>query len=242
MKIVKGINPVSELLKNSPKKIHKIIIKNERKLNHRILDIIKRAKKSGINIQRVKPSFFSKHPNSQGIIAEVNIISFRDEKELEKSLEKEVLILTFDGIQDPRNLGAIIRSSHFFGVNTIVLPSKRTTALSEAVSKTSAGAISYIQPFRVKSISSFLKRAKEKGFKIICAESRGAISLNKVKKTGKYILVFGSEDKGISSEPKKYCDFSVKIVSPTSFESLNLSVSVSIFLYAFKNAGNLQDR
>ncbi len=239
MEVIKGINSVNELLKNSPGKIHKIIIKNERKLNPRIFDIIKRAKKFGINVQRVKPAFFSKYKNSQGVIAEVNIITFGKEEELKERLSKENLILAFDGIQDPRNLGAIIRSSHFFGISTIVLPSKRITVISEAVSKTSAGAIAYIQPFRVKSIPYFLKNAKEHGFKIVCAESRGAIPLEKMEKRGKFILLFGSEDKGISSEPKKQCDYSVKIESPTNFESLNLSVSVSIFLYAFKNAGNL---
>jgi len=239
MEIIKGINPVYEFIKKSPQKIHKIIIKNDKKLNSKVFEIIKEAKKFNIHIQRVRQSFFSKYKNSQGIIAEVNLVSLKSEEELLKKLEDTHLIITFDGIQDPRNLGAVIRSAWFFGIDTIVLPSKRVTAIGDAVSKSSAGAITYVQPYRVKSIPSFLRLAKDKGFKIVCAESNGSESIKNFKKAGKFVLLFGSEDKGISSEPKKYCDFSVKIESPTNFESLNLSVSVSIFLYEFTNESNI---
>ncbi len=239
MEIIKGINSVYEFLKKSPDKVHKIIIKNEKKLNSRIFEVLKLAKKEGINVQRVGGSFFLKFKKSQGIIAEVNIIAYKSEKELDTALKEKELILAFDGIQDPRNLGAIIRSAYFFGVDTIVLPKKRITAISEVVSKTSSGALSYVQPYRVKSIPYFLKKAKDYGFKIVCAESKGGVDLRDVNKDGKFVLLFGSEDRGISSEPKKLCDFSVKITSPTNFESLNLSVSVSIFLFEFTNAGSL---
>jgi len=229
-----GINSVRELLETDPGKIHKIIIENLKNINPRILDIVKKARSKNIKVQRLKKRHFSKKfPSSRGIAAEVNIVSFKTQKQLMSVLKDEKTIIAFDGINDPHNLGAIIRTSYFFGVKTIVLPRKRCAPMSPVVSRSSAGAVNYIQPYRVKSIPFFLKQAKKNSFRIICADSNAKENITKLKTGLRDIIVFGSEGKGLSSEPRKYCDEAYKIDSQTNFDSLNLSNSVAVFLFKY---------
>ncbi len=230
--LIKGFNRIEELLEKEPGKIQKIIVNRNKPLNSKIIKLMDKAKKNNINIQRVENRFFKKNGFYNEIIcAEILPFSFNNENDLIKNLKNKNLIIAIDGINDPHNLGAIIRTAYFMGVKDIVVPKKRIAPLSQTVFSSSAGAISYIKPYRVKSISGFLKQAKESGFFIVCADVGGNTDLKKYKKRDKTVLLFGSEGFGISSEPLKLCDVKYSIKSPTGFESLNLSNTVAIFLY-----------
>ncbi len=230
--IIAGFNRINELIEKDSGKIRKIMINRGKPLHPRVLKLINKAKECNVNIQRVEDRYFKRNRlHNEVLCAEISPFSFNDEELLKQEIPDTELIVAIDGINDPHNLGAIIRTAYFMGVRHIVVPKKRVSPLSQTVFSSSAGAITYIQPYRVKSIPGFLKYAKEKGFTIICADAHGDKDLKGYENRGKTVLLFGSEGTGISSEPRKLCDIRYHIKSQTGFESLNLSNSVAIFLY-----------
>jgi 23S rRNA (guanosine2251-2'-O)-methyltransferase len=230
--IITGFNRIEELIEKESGKIQKIIINRNKPLNQRIIKLINKAKSNNINIQRVEDRYFKRNKlHNEILCAEISPFSFNEEELLKKELSDKEFIIAIDGINDPHNLGAIIRTAYFMGVKDIIVPKKRVSPLSQVVFSSSAGAIAYIKPYRVKSIPGFLKYAKDKGFTVICADAHGDKELKGYKSKGKTVLLFGSEGAGISSEPRKLCDIRYHIKSQTGFESLNLSNSVAIFLY-----------
>ena len=161
--------------------------------------------------------------------------SFKDESSLEllEFSEKEVVI-ALDHITDTRNLGAIIRSAAFFGVQTIVVPNKRQAPIAQGTLATCQGALTYSSAYSVVNLVRALKKMKDKGFWIIGADMGGEPLERYSSKFDKVVLVMGSEEKGISRLVREACDIIVSIPGrPNSVESLNVSVASGILVQEF---------
>ncbi len=222
-----GINPVTEALK-SKQNIEKLEI-YEGINKEKIKEILNLAKKKSINIVYAK----KREKESQGMIAYVQDYTY--EKDFGEFLEKVVKlekaqILILDGIQDPRNFGAIIRNAEAFGVVGIIIPDRNSVKINETVIKTSTGAIEYVDIVTVTNLSNAINRLKELGFWVYGAEADGAKNYSQEKYPQKTCLVMGSEGRGIRKKVAENCDILIKIPMSGKINSLNVSVACGVLL------------
>lgn len=143
------------------------------------------------------------------------------------------LIVMLDGITDPHNLGAIIRSAYSFGAEGLIIPKRRSASVDEVVHKASAGAASHLPIARVSNLGFALDELKKRGYWVYGAEAHDATELGTVDFSKASVIVIGSEDEGMSREVKKRCDVLFKIET-TQFESLNASVAAGISFYTYR--------
>ncbi|ACK42748.1 MULTISPECIES: 23S rRNA (guanosine(2251)-2'-O)-methyltransferase RlmB [Dictyoglomus] len=235
--IIYGKNSVLEALK-SEIPLNKIYIARGIHFDNKFNEILKLAKEKSIPIKYVERSFIEKmvDGNSQGVLAILSSVPYKDWKELEKSLDNKSIIVVLDHIQDPYNLGAIARTSEFAGVSAIVIPKARSAGITSVSFKTSAGALSYIPVIRVSNIANFLRELKGKGWFIVGADLNTENLYNKVEYNFPLALVVGSEGEGLHRIVRESCDLLVKIPSYGKVESLNVSVAVGIILYKIRES------
>lgn len=228
MEKIIGLNPVIEVLENKEKNIEKIEIfqgLREEKVNF----IKRKASQRNIKVEFIK----KKVDNSQGVVAHVSAYNYYKEigEFIEKiASKKKDMILVLDGVQDPRNFGAIIRSAEIFGVSGIIIPERNSVKINETVVKTSTGAIEYVDIIKVVNISQVLDKLKKLGYWVYGAEGSGSINYNEEKYPDKTILILGSEGFGIRKKVKDNCDVLIKIPMHGKINSLNVSVAGGILL------------
>ena len=232
---VEGRNSVLELLE-SGKDINKIFIEKGDKQGS-INKIIAKAKERKIvivEIDKQKMNQMAKTPNPQGIIAIVppfDYCEIYDIINLAKEKKEEPFILILDGIEDPHNLGSIIRTAETAGVHGIIIPKRRAATVNSTVNKTSAGAVEHMLIARVNNLNETINTLKQQGI-WICGTD---INTNKYyynqDLTGPIAIVIGNEGAGISRLVKENCDFLVKIPIKGKVTSLNASVSTGIVVY-----------
>lgn len=226
-----GKNPVMEALKANHN-IERLFLSN----NYNDLDKIKAiTKKHPIEIVRLTNDELSKKfgNNHQGIVAEIKEYGYTDLDELLKScVQKEnVALAILDGLEDPHNLGAIMRTADATGLDGIIIPKNRSVSLNATVAKVSTGAIEYVKVCQVTSLVQTIDKLKKAGFWIIGLDMEGATAYQDQDYSGKIAIVIGSEGFGISRLVKENCDFKVKIPMIGHVTSLNASVSASIIFY-----------
>lgn len=232
---VEGRNAVLELLE-SGKDINKILIAKGEK-HGSINKIIALAKENKIIIAEVeknKLNQISQTQNNQGVIAIVppfNYCEVEDILEKAKTKNEPPFILILDGIEDPHNLGSIIRTAETAGVHGVIIPKRRAVSVNSTVNKASAGAVEHMKIARVTNISDAIEELKQAGL-WVCGT---AVDTNKYyynqDLTGPLAIVIGNEGKGIGEKVKKNCDFLVKIPMKGKVQSLNASVSTGIVVY-----------
>ena len=229
---IEGRNAVLEALKNG-REIDYIYSKkgeNEGSINK----IIGKAKDMKIMIKVVdknKLDEMSESKNHQGIIAVANEYRYFELEEiLEQTREKAGFFLILDEIEDPHNLGAIIRSAEASGVDAIIIPKRRACQVNATVEKTAAGATSHIKIVRVTNLAQTIEKLKESGIWIYSVDMDGA-DYTKTDLKGKIALVIGNEGKGISRLVKEKSDFTVSIPMKGHINSLNASVAASILMF-----------
>lgn len=229
---IEGRNAVLEALKNG-REIDYIYIKkgeNEGSINK----IIGKAKDMKIMIKVVdknKLDEMSESKNHQGIIAVANEYRYFELEEiLEQTREKAAFFLILDEIEDPHNLGAIIRSAEASGVDAIIIPKRRACQVNATVEKTAAGATSHIKIARVTNLAQTIEKLKESGVWIYSVDMDGA-DYTKTDLKGKIALVIGNEGRGISRLVKEKSDFTVSIPMKGHINSLNASVAASILMF-----------
>lgn len=230
-----GRNPVLEILK-SEKEIEKIfVLRGE--LKGSINKIIGIAKDRNIIIQQVdrnKLDQISEGNAHQGVAALVTpyeystIDAILDRGE---ELNKPPFLLVLDGIEDPHNLGAIIRTAECGGVQGIIIPKRRSAGVTQTVYKSSAGAVEHMLIAKVNNISDAIEELKKKGLWIYGADVAGEEYYFNTNLKGPVALVIGSEGKGISRLVKEKCDFLLKIPMFGEISSLNASNAASILIY-----------
>lgn len=161
---------------------------------------------------------------------------FKDVKEFIDSVESQQqksLVLVLDGITDPQNLGAIMRSADQFGVDLVVLPERRSARINTTVNKTSAGASSYVPTVVVKNLRRSLSELKEAAFWVYGADAEGK-PLHEVDFADRAVLVMGAEGKGLSRLILEECDLTAAIPTAGHIDSLNVSVAAGIILYELR--------
>ena len=236
---VEGRNAVRELL-NSGRDINKIFIqKGER--HGSILDIIAKAKDRKLLIQEVdknKLDQMAQSDNHQGVIAIVPPYDYCDVDDIldyAKSKNENPFILILDGIEDPHNMGSIIRTAECCGVHGIIIPKRRSCSVNSTVNKTSAGAVEYMKIARVTNLNDTIKYLKENDVWIYGTDMNGSKYYTDEKYNSGVGIVIGSEGYGMSDLVKKNCDFLIKIPMKGKINSLNASVSAGIVMYEVMN-------
>lgn len=230
-----GRNSVTEALNSDSRKISKILIAKNSSNDAKINEIIQLAKESGVIFQFVpKEKFqeFSGLPH-QGVLAMVSPVAYTDFYEfLESEKEGFSKVVILDGVEDPHNLGAIIRTAACAGYDAVIIPSRRNAQVNATVEKTSAGAINHIPVIQVNSLSSSIDKLKDNDYWIIAADAQGKdnyfdVDFNNMN----FALIMGGEETGVSKNNLKKSDFVVKIPMLRNFNSLNVSNAASAIIY-----------
>ena len=228
-----GRNAVLEAIKSGKRTINKIFI-SKTAHGSNISEIIKLAKMKGLVLNNVPPEKLDKfeQENTQGIVAEVSAISYVELEDLINVVrnKKDGLLLLLDSIEDPHNLGAIIRNAVCFGVDGVIIPKWRSATINETVERTSAGAIEHIKIARVTNSSQTILKLKDNGCWILGAEN-GNNKITDTKIPFPAVLVMGSEGFGIHQKIKEKCDIIITIPQKNTISSLNVSCASAVILY-----------
>ena len=229
LNIVYGKNPVIEAIR--AKKALKVFAVN----NFNDQNILSLIKENHLQMVSVSPNEMDKMANGgvhQGIAAELKpyqTVSLEEIIIKAKKKEKKIIVM-LDGIEDPHNLGAILRSADVFEASGIVLPKHNSVSLSATVAKTSAGAINYVPVAVVNNLNQAIKTLKEEGYWVVSTDGSAEISYSSIKYDFPVVVVIGSEGKGVSPLVLKNSDYIVKIPQFGHVNSLNASVAAGILL------------
>ena len=232
---VEGRNAVLELLE-SGKDINKIFVAKGEKHGsiNKIIAIAKERKVIVVEKDRKQLEEMAGTDNYQGVIAIVPPFEYcevSDILETAKERQEDAFVLVLDGIEDPHNLGSIIRTAETAGVHGIIIPKRRAVAVNSTVNKVSCGAAQYMKIARVTNISDAIEELKIAGLWVCGTDVATEKYYYNQDLTGPLAIVIGNEGKGISEKVKKNCDFLVKIPMKGKIESLNAAVSTGIVVY-----------
>ena len=232
---IEGRNSVLELLE-SGKDVNKIFVTRGEKHGsiNKILGIAKERKIIVVEKDKKQMDEMAQEENYQGVIAIVppfEYVEISDILEVAKERNEDPFVIVLDGIEDPHNLGSIIRTAETAGLHGVIIPKRRAVSVNSTVNKASAGAVEHMKIARVTNISDAIEELKQAGL-WVCGT---AVDTNKYyynqDLTGPLAIVVGNEGKGIGEKVKKNCDFLVKIPMKGKVQSLNASVSTGIVVY-----------
>jgi len=234
--ILYGIHPVLEAIAARRRGISRIHVATGKR-SRRIEEIVAAADASGIPVAEIGPDRLkglAGTPRHQGVCARAASFPYTPFEKLLNNLSPDnpvPLWLVLDSIQDPHNLGALIRTALCTGIDAIVLPKDRSASATPAVSKASAGALEHCRLTRVTNLSRSLSALQEHGMWIVGLDSRGAENLFRVDLTGPLALVVGGEERGVRPLVKKHCDYLLAIPQVGPLGSLNASVAGAVAMY-----------
>ena len=230
-----GRNAVIEAIR-SGRGINKLLIADGDKEGS-VKEVISLAKEQGIVIQfveRLKIEGIAGGLRHQGVLAYVAPVAYSDLETILQAAETKgeaPFLLLLDELEDPHNLGALLRTADATGVHGVLIPKRRSVPLTATVAKTSAGAVEYVPVARIGNIAQTLRKLKDKGFWVAGADMDGSQNYYEADLTGPLVLVVGSEGHGMSRLTKEQCDFIVKMPMVGKINSLNASVAGSILMY-----------
>jgi len=234
--IIEGKNPVLEALR-AGRPVNKIMLARGLKSDTAISEILEKAKSKKIPVEYVARNILDRQSStgsSRGIIA---FAASHDYATLDELLEipartgEPALFCILDGIEDPANLGAIIRTAGATGVHGIIVRSRRAVGLTSAVARTSAGAIEYVPVARVANISQAIETLKKNGIWITGIETTGKVDYASVDFSLPSAIVTGGEGRGLSPLVRKHCDTVARIPMKGEISSLNASVAAALVMY-----------
>ena len=234
-----GFHSIESLLETNPESILKVMIqtnRNDKRAND-IVNALKSEKIAFSNTDKNDLDRIAKGENHQGVISEVILPPLLNEELLYKSISSnnsKPLILILDSIQDPRNLGACLRSANAAGVDYVVINKDGSAPINAIVHKTSAGAINSLKIFHVTNLSRTIQEIQKRGIWVIGLDSNSESTIYNVNLTDATAIVMGSEGKGIRRLIKERCDQIVAIPMSGNIESLNVSVATGISLFETK--------
>ncbi|PKM50311.1 MAG: 23S rRNA (guanosine(2251)-2'-O)-methyltransferase RlmB [Firmicutes bacterium HGW-Firmicutes-7] len=233
--IIEGRNAVVEALK-AERSVDKLFIIDSEQQSGPIKAIIAEARKRGIVVRfetkemMDKISTANKHQGVIAYVAAYDYVEVEDILQRAKDKGEPPFVIILDSIEDPHNLGAIIRTANIAGVHGIIIPKRRAVGLTATVSKTSAGAIEYTPVARVTNIVRTIEDLKKQGLWIACADMDGEV-MYKVDLKGPLAIVVGGEGAGVGKLVKEKCDLIAKVPMKGDIDSLNASVATAILVY-----------
>lgn len=242
---VEGRNSVLELLE-SGKDINKIFVTKGEKHGsiNKIIAIAKERKVILVEKDKRQMEQMSQTQNYQGVIAIVPPFEYCEIDDIlneAKRKNEHVFILILDGIEDPHNLGSIIRTAETAGVHGIIIPKRRAASVNSTVNKVSAGALEHMKIARVTNISDSIDKLKEQGIWIYGTAVNSKSKYYEQDLTGDIGIVIGNEGKGISEKVLKKCDVTLNIPMKGKVNSLNASVSAGIIIYEIVKQKSLKN-
>ena len=232
--IIFGKNSVLEALISGEREINKILISKNIHSDNKLNKIKDFAKQNGVVFQFVAREKFIPYTefNHQGVIAFVSPVRYTDFDEFMEQKHENSSLVILDGVEDPHNLGAIIRTCVCAGVSGIIIPSRRNALVNSVVEKTSAGAINHIPIIKVNSLTNVVNKLKENNWWIIAADASAKDNYYNVNYTDmNFALIMGAEHAGVSKTLLKASDFIVKIPMENNFNSLNVSNALSAIIF-----------
>lgn len=231
-----GIHPVREALRAGRPLDKVLMVKGA--ASPRLQEIIELCRAQSVPVRfetREALDRASKGVAHQGVIA---FGAARRYVEL-SDVENAKLLVVLDGVEDPHNLGAIIRTAHAAGANGVVVSERRSAPLTETVDRAAAGALAHLPVARVSNISQGLERLKQRGFWIYGLDERGDALYNQVDFALPTVLVLGGEGKGLHQGVRKHCDVLLRIPMAGEVSSLNVSVAAGVALFAWREKQQL---
>ena len=227
-----GRNSVMEFLRAG--KVRQIYLKSGRH-DERLQEILEEAKSRAVPIKEVEEEELDSMSGGvvhQGIAALLFPYEYQDMNAVIKKWEgKDTIFILLDGVEDVRNLGAIVRTAECAGAACVLLPNHKSSPVTAAAMKTAAGAFAYLPVCRIGNIQQTLKYLKEKGFWVVGTDMDGESLYYEANLKGPLVIVMGAEGKGMSPLTRRMCDFCVRIPMKGKVSSLNVSVAAALLLY-----------
>jgi 23S rRNA (guanosine2251-2'-O)-methyltransferase len=234
-----GVNPLLEALRAGDRIPDEIVIAEGAK-DHRLHELIELARAKNISVRRSPRAALDRivgNTHHQGVMARLPAARYADSEDLLSSVaarvggDVEPLAVVLDGVEDPRNLGAILRTSECAGVDGVFVPERRAAGLSETVAKASAGAIEHVPVARVTNLSLLIKQLKERNVWVVGTAAEASMEYTEWDWTKPSALVLGGEGGGLHRLVRERCDVLVRIPVQGRIESLNVSVAAGIILF-----------
>jgi 23S rRNA (guanosine2251-2'-O)-methyltransferase len=231
------VNPVLEALRARGDQVERLYLTHGQVPSRSAGELFARARDAGVRVQNVPREKLAELAGGglhQGVVAELRTFEYvqlEDILEAAKGSGRPPLVVVLDGIEDPQNLGAIIRSAHALGAHGVVIPKDRAAKVTGAVARASAGAVEHCPVARVVNLARALEDLKAAGLWIAAAVAEGPESLPQARLDGPLALVIGSEGSGIREGVLKHCDHLLRIPMLGKVASLNASVAAAILLY-----------
>jgi len=232
--VIYGLLPVLEALRANARRVDKIMIADGAR-EHRLSEIVELARQHGIQRNFVPrdtlTKFVERDANHQGVIAFAAAADYISTDEILEEAKENSLYVVLDGVEDPRNLGAILRSAECAGVDGVFIPDRRAVGLTETVAKSSAGATEYIKVSKVGNINRLIEELKSRDVWVVGTSGSAEMSYTDWDWTRPSALVLGGEGSGLHRLVAENCDVLVKIPMYGKIESLNVSVAAGVVLF-----------
>jgi len=231
-----GIHSVQALLERSPQKIKKLLVYQQHD-NKRLQEILLLAKTAHIPNEKLSRSVIEQQfpsINHQGVIAICYSTKAQTESDLIHlldQLEKPAFLMILDGVQDPHNLGACLRTADAVGVDAVIIPKDHSVGLTATVHKVASGAVEAIPVIQVTNLARTMLTLKQKGIWLYGADAQTKQTIYQTNLSGAIALVFGAEGRGLRRLTQKHCDALMSIPMKGTVASLNISVAAAICLF-----------
>lgn len=234
-----GVNPLLEALR-AGERIPAEIVVAEGARDERLRELIELARTRNVTVKRVPRTSIDRavgNTHHQGVMARVAAAHYADVDDLVSSIatrvgsESEPLVVVLDGVEDPRNLGAILRTAECAGVDGVFVPERRAAGLTDAVAKAAAGAVEHVPVARATNLSRLIEELKERNVWVIGTVANASMSYTEWDWTRPSAMVLGGEGAGLHRLVSEHCDVLVSIPVRGKIQSLNVSVAAGIVLY-----------
>lgn len=236
--VIAGKNTVKEAMKVQRKMYELYVLEGTNS------DLVEYATKNNIRVKEL-PKHEIKTvlpPNNQGVGALVDDYKYKTLEQIVNKQKDNKVFIMLDGLEDPHNLGAILRSADAFGMDAIIIPKNRSVKLNSTVAKVSTGAIEHVDVCEVTNLTRTIKDLKKKGFWVVGTDMDTNQTIHDIQVDTNLVVVIGSEGKGISRLVKENCDYVVNIPMVGHVNSLNASVSTALVIYEiFRRKGWVYD-
>ena len=230
--VIVGRNPVVEALRAGVA-IKRVMIARGIDIDERVTEAMELARAARIEVIEVNRKELDPYPAHQGVALKVAPYKFRPLNEVLQKITGIPLVVALDGVTDPRNLGAIIRSACAFGAHAVVIPDRRAAGMTAVAWKASAGAAARTPVVQIKNMTATIHDLQSEGYFVVGLDAGGSVSLGEMAVADEpLMIVVGGEGKGLSRLVRESCDLVVSIPIASEMESLNASVAAAIALYS----------